>query len=475
MEYAFCHVHVGLPESAEHKRASGSKLTPIMTHSTLWLSQIQFFSSLGFMLLFLALELGLAWILLYFKVRALRTGSAAWTQAYRFWIRVFALAFVLSFGASMPVLIQLGSLWPSLMEHIGEVAGPLLAAAILTTFIFKSCFLGAMLFGQRRLVPAAYATVVAMVAIGVTLSTFLLVALLSWMHTPQGAVLVDGRYQVQDWIQVVFSPALPWYFLLFLLGSGLTAAFLMLGIVAAQTFRRPADESERHVFKTALFVACVAVILQAVAAAGAVLMSAQYQPARAAAVFAYWHSGTQVDLPLFSWSEASPGARQDALSRQAGSAPWLGRNADGVFRGLDEFSGMSPPVGLTFWSFRASVIVGGLMAVVSGLVFWRTRRAGFDPGALSAVSRRVLVGMTFSGWAMLLSGLCYILFGLFPYAVNGTVTVSQIASETSGRMLWGGLIAHIVVYGVLLAGFLQLLRHVAHYGVVPVARRRGRA
>ena len=95
-----------------------------MVNLELWLSQIQFFVSLGFMSLFLVTELGLAWVLLFFKVQALRTGDAAWTAAYRFWVRVFALAFILTFASSMPVLIQFGSLWPSLMDKVGEVAGP---------------------------------------------------------------------------------------------------------------------------------------------------------------------------------------------------------------------------------------------------------------------------------------------------------------------------------------------------------------
>src|SRR3546814_13277197 len=92
-----------------------------MTYSTLWLTQIQFFSSLGFMLLFLVIELGLAWVLLYFKWRSLGPDHAAWTAAYRFWVRVFALAFILRFAASLPVLIQFGSLLPTPMGKIGKI------------------------------------------------------------------------------------------------------------------------------------------------------------------------------------------------------------------------------------------------------------------------------------------------------------------------------------------------------------------
>ena len=254
-----------------------------MVNSSLWLSQIQFFLSLGFLGLFVVVELGLAWLLLYFKIRAHISGHAGWTAAYRFWVRVFALAFVLAFASSMPVLIQFGSLWPGLMGKIGEIAGPLLVAAILTTFVFKSCFLGAMLFGQRRLSDRLHTLVVFMVALGSTLAAFWIMALMSWMQTPAGAVMLDGQYRVLDWREVLFNPSVAWHGALLLLSAGLTAAFLMLGVTAGQTLRRPLDDSERMVFKTALCLAMACVLLQGVAGAGAARVVARYEPAKAAA------------------------------------------------------------------------------------------------------------------------------------------------------------------------------------------------
>src|SRR5690554_5119322 len=109
-----------------------------MTHLALWFSQAQFFMSLSFMLLFLLLEIGLAWALVFLRLRALG-GAQRWVQAYRFWVRIFALAFIVAFASAVPVMIQFGSLWPALMERIGNVAGPLLAGAVLTIFLFKSC------------------------------------------------------------------------------------------------------------------------------------------------------------------------------------------------------------------------------------------------------------------------------------------------------------------------------------------------
>ncbi len=446
-----------------------------MTYPTLWLAQIQFFSSLGFMLLFLVVELGLAWVLLYFKVRAQGSDHAAWTAAYRFWVRVFALAFILSFAASMPVLIQFGSLWPRLMEKIGNVAGPLLAAGILSTFIFKSCFLGAMLFGQRHLSNRVHTIVVFMVGLGVAVSSFWLVALLAWMHTPAGALFIDGSYRVLDWAAVLSSPALPWYLGLFLLASAATVAFLMVGVVAAQSLRRPVDDSGRLVFKTGLWLALASLVSMAALAAGTGMMTARHQPAKAAAAGAYWHSGSPPELVLFAMPDNKAGVNRAVWSWPNMGSIWLGRDQDGRLQGLDQFAGMTPPVAATFWSLRLAILAGLGMTVGAGAAVWRVRRAHYDPGALAKKWRRALAGMTFSGWLLLLAGSAFVLLGAYPYAVQGTVTVSEIMGDTGFNVLLGGFVAYMLFYLIFLAGFFHMLRHIARYGVVPVARRRGRA
>ncbi|TAL84676.1 MAG: cytochrome ubiquinol oxidase subunit I [Candidimonas sp.] len=446
-----------------------------MTNSALWLSQIQFFLSLGFLALFLVIELGLAWVLLFFKLCAHCSGQPAWTTAYRFWVRVFALAFVLTFASSMPVLIQFGSLWPSLMDKIGEIAGPLLAASIVTTFIFKSCFLGAMLFGQSRISDRMHTLVVFMVAVGVTLAAWWMVILLSWMQTPDGANMIDGQYHVISWADVLFNPSAGWYAALFAISAALTVAFLMLGVTAGQTLRRPPDESERLVFKTALVVAMVAVLLQGVAGWGAAAVIARHQPAKAAATAAYWHSGVQPGLVLFGWPDTASQRNRYAWEWRHAGGRWLGRDDKGQLQGLDHFSGKIPPVALVFWSFRLTVLVGLLMTLASWLTYFRVRKKHYDPSMLSVRWRRFLRLMMFSGWLGSLTGLAYSLFGLYPYAVNQTVSFYEIAGTTDWTVLLGAGVVYLLFYAALMLGFLQLLRHIARYGVVPVARRRGRA
>src|SRR5690625_7208139 len=98
-----------------------------MTHTTLWLAELQFFISLGFMAVFFAIELGLSWVLFVFRLRTVYTKHSLWLGTYRTWVRIFALALVLSFAASIPVFILLGSLWPQFMVQTAVLSSPFLA------------------------------------------------------------------------------------------------------------------------------------------------------------------------------------------------------------------------------------------------------------------------------------------------------------------------------------------------------------
>lgn len=444
-----------------------------MTYSILWLAQIQFFSAFGFLVLFMALELGLAWVLLFFRVRTLSVNAAGWTEAYRFWVRVFALASALGFAAGVSLLIQLGGLWPGLIDRIGDVAGPMLAAVVALTFFFKTCFLGLMLFSARRMAGMLHAIVVGLVAIGSSLATFFVVALVAWTHTPSGAILFNGQYVVTDPWRVLFSPALPWYVGLFVGMAALMVAFLMLAVTAGQANRNPKGPSYRLVFRTALIVALAGIVMQGVAVTGTVHLAAQHQPAKAAALAGYWETGSRPDLAVVGWPDSATHSNRWAWVWPGRASAWLGPGTDGNWYGLDHFSGMSPPVALTFWSFRLMLMVTLLMAVVALWCWLGVRRHDFDPAVLSRTARCGIRFMGASGWVLMLLGLVYIQAGVFPYAVYGTITLTEIMTSAGATVLVFSNALYSVCYVGLFVGFFKLLRYFARYGVIPVRRRRG--
>ncbi len=439
----------------------------------LLLARIQFTASLSFLALFMALALALSWLLLFFKLRAHRTGLPGWTAAYRFWVRFFALSFVLTLAAALPVLIQVGSLWPGLMDKIGNVAGPLIGFGVLSVFILKSCFLGVMLFGQRRVSERIHTLAVFMVAVGQAVALFWVLALQSWVQTPAGATLIDARYQVYDWYAAVFNPSLGWNLGLTALWSALAAAFLILGVTALQALRRPLDDGERCAFKTALIVAVAASLLQAPVLDGAGRVMAEHQPAKAAAAAGYWHSGADPNWTLFGWPDARAQANRAALALPGAGGAWLGRDAQGAYQGLDKFSGMRPPVALTFWALRVALLLGAAMLLVSCVTLALTARRGLDPAQVPAWWLRVIVGMLYAGGLTVLAGGVFSLVGMQPYAVNATITQTEVLGVTRTPTLAASLAGYLVLYGLLLAAFNGMLFHAARYGVVPVRKPGG--
>src|SRR5690625_2106426 len=122
-----------------------------------------------------------------------------WLPAYRTWVRVIALATVLSIAASIPVIVLLGTLWPEFLQKTALLSSPLLAAVIVTTLIFKSSFLGLMLYAQRRMPNWLHAGVVGVTALINTGLLFILVAGVGWLNEPGGAPGWDGCLLMVGW------------------------------------------------------------------------------------------------------------------------------------------------------------------------------------------------------------------------------------------------------------------------------------
>ena len=90
---------------------------------TLILSRIQFGANISFHILFPTITIALGWVLLFFKLRFNSTGDGKWMEAYRFWVKVFALSFAMGVVSGITMSFQFGTNWPGFMETVGNIAG----------------------------------------------------------------------------------------------------------------------------------------------------------------------------------------------------------------------------------------------------------------------------------------------------------------------------------------------------------------
>lgn len=425
------------------------------------LSRIQFAANITFHIMFPTITIALGWILLFFKLRYNVTKDEAWMQAYFYFTKVFALTFALGVVSGITMSFQFGTNWPGYMETVGNVAGPLLAYEVLTAFFLEATFLGIMLFGFSRVPGWVHTLATFLVAAGTTLSAFWIIALNSWMHTPQGFEMIAneaGQLQAHatSWAEIVFNPSMPYRLTHMLIASGLTASFLVAGISAFRWLINDRSPTVMKSMKTGIFIAAFLIPVQMFVGDLHGLNTKEYQPAKVAAMEGIWETQTGAPLVLFGIPNSETKQIDYAIEIPKLASFILTRDWDGEVQGVDAFE-HAPPVAPVFWAFRIMVGMGIVMLVVSwtaAYTLWR-RQDITKPLAF------VLAAMTFSGWVATIAGWYVTEIGRQPWLVQGVLITEDALGPISGGMVATTLSAYLVTYVVLLIAYISTLLHMA--------------
>lgn len=428
---------------------------------TFMLSRIQFATNISFHILFPAITIGLAWILVYFKVQHDRTGAPVWMRAYRFWVKVFALTFAVGVVSGITMSFQFGTNWPGFLETVGNVASPLLGYEVLTAFFLEATFLGVMLFGINRVPNWLHTLATVLVGIGTSLSAFWIIALNSWMQTPDGFEMRDGVAYPLSWWDIIFNPSMPYRLIHMLLACALTACFLVAGLSAYRILKGDTKHAPRLALKVGIFAAALIIPVQIYVGDLHGLNTLEHQPAKVAAMEALWETREGAPLVLFALPDEEERRNRFSLEIPKGASVILTHSTDGRVPGLNEFEGRHPPVAPVFWSFRVMVGVGILMLIVSWTGAWQLIRRG----ELSRLMLRVAVAMTFAGWVALLAGWYVTEIGRQPYMVTGVLFTRDVVTQLPSGNIWFSLISYLVLYAVLLIAYLGTLFYMARQSV----------
>lgn len=428
------------------------------------LARIQFAANISFHILFPTITIALGWMLLFFKLRFASTGDTRWMEAYRFWVKVFALSFALGVVSGITMSFQFGTNWPGFMEKVGNVAGPLLAYEILTAFFLEAVFIGIMLFGTSRVPNWVHTLATFLVAFGTTMSAFWILVLNSWMHTPAGFELRDGVVHATDWFAIIFNPSMPYRLGHTLLASGLTVAFLVAGISAFRLLSGDRSESPKLTLKVGIYLAAGLIPLQILAGDLHGINTLEHQPQKVAAMEGNWTTRSQVPLLLFAIPDESARTNHYEFGIPAGASLILKHSPDGVVTGLNDFvtadgKPLHPPVAAVFWSFRVMVGVGMLMLALSWFAAWRLWRQGH--AGIPPWLQRGFVAMTLSGWVGTLAGWYTTEIGRQPWLVQGVLKTADAVGPIPAGLVLSSLVVYLFVYAALIAAYIGVLIHLA--------------
>jgi cytochrome d ubiquinol oxidase subunit I len=421
------------------------------------LSRIQFAGNITFHILFPTISIALGWVLLFFKLRHNKTGDAKWAEAYQFWIKIFALTFALGVVSGITMSFQFGTNWPGFMQTVGNIAGPLLAYEVLTAFFLEATFLGIMLFGAQRVSNRVHTLATLLVAGGTTLSAFWIIALNSWMHTPTGFEMIDGRAHATDWLAILFNPSMPYRLTHMLIASGLTVAFLVAGISAYRWLRGDRAPSVMAALRTGITLGALLIPVQILVGDLHGLNTLQHQPAKIAAMEGIWKTERGAPLLLFAMPDEQQRTNHFELAVPKMASVILKHDPEGELLGIDAFGDKHPPVAPVFWGFRIMVGVGMLMLAVSWLGAWQLKRRGEVTPWLA----RGLVAMTFAGWIATVAGWYVTEIGRQPYLVYGVLTTAQATSTIPAPMIATTLAMYLTLYAALTLAYITVLFHLA--------------
>ncbi len=434
------------------------------------LARAQFGANITFHILFPTITIALAWLLFFFKVRYNSTGESHWMDAYSFWVKVFALTFALGVVSGVTMSFQFGTNWPGFMETVGNIAGPLLAYEILTAFFLEATFLAVMLFGTNRVSPRMHTIATFLVAAGTTASAFWILALNSWMQTPAGFEMIDGKAVVTDWIEVIFNPSFPYRLVHMLLACGLTGAFLMAGVSAWQWFKGMRTDAVRVAMRTGITVGALLIPVQIFVGDLHGLNTLEHQPQKVAAMEGVWKTEKGAPLLLFAIPDQEARTNHFELAIPNLASLILTHKADGEIKGLNEFADAHPPVFAVFWGFRVMVGVGVLMLLVSWYGAWRLYRNKSPEQAINKIMMWSLIGMTFSGWVATVAGWYVTEIGRQPFLVQGILRTEDAISSVPPNMIASTFIGYLVLYAVLLLAYVSTLFYLAKKaGAAPVS------
>jgi cytochrome bd ubiquinol oxidase subunit I len=433
------------------------------TFDPLILHRIQFAANISFHILFPTITIALAWVLLFFKLRFNATKDTKWMEAYAFWVKVFALTFALGVVSGITMSFQFGTNWPGFMKTVGNIAGPLLAYEVMTAFFLEATFLGIMLFGMQRVSNRVHTMATCLVAFGTSMSAFWILALNSWMQTPQGFEMRPDPQTgamvayATDWFAIIFNPSFPYKFAHMMTACFVTVSFVIAGISAYRWLRGDRAPNVLATLRTGVVMAAVAVPLQIGLGDLHGLATLHHQPAKLAAMEGIWQTQKGVPAVLFALPDEKARENRFEIAIPKLASLYLTHSLDGEVKGLNEFEGKHPPVAPVFWAFRLMVGVGMLMLAVGWLSAWQLKKRG----ELAPWLARVLVVMTFAGWVATLAGWYVTEIGRQPYLVYGILTTAQAAATVPTPMLGTTLAMYLSLYVGLLIAYVSVVFHMA--------------
>jgi cytochrome bd ubiquinol oxidase subunit I len=238
-------------------------MTSTLYDPSFW-SRLQFAFTLTYHYLFPQLTMGLAWFLVYWKWRALRTGNDKFNQAVRFWAKLFGLNLAVGVVTGIPMEFQFGTNRAEFSRYAGSVIGQTLAMEGMFAFFLESAFVGALIWGEKRLGPRYHFIAALAVALGSWISGYFILVTNAFMQHPVGhRIEADGSLGMASLGAYLLNPGAWVQFSHNQLAAVVTGSFVVAAVGAFYTLRGIHPIQARPYLRAGTLVGLIASLLVA--------------------------------------------------------------------------------------------------------------------------------------------------------------------------------------------------------------------
>jgi cytochrome d ubiquinol oxidase subunit I len=438
-----------------------------------FLARIQFAITAGFHFIFPPLTIGLAWLIFGFMTKYRRTGQEIFLAHARFWTRLFAITFAVGVATGITLEFQFGTNWADYSRFVGDIFGAPLAAEGLLAFFLESTFVGVLFFGWKRFSAKTLWVASLLVAVGATLSALWILVANSWMQTPAGYEIVDGRAQLTSFWAAVFNPSTVPRTLHTIDSCLVAGAFLMMGVSAWYLWRGKHVAFARQSLKFSLVFGFITAAAELPLGHYHAVQVAETQPEKLAAFEGLFDTQREAPLLLFGFPDEETGEIRAGVVVPRALSMLVDFDPQTEVKGLRDFPRDEwPPVKPIFYTFHLMFVLGIYFIALTGvglLLMWRGKL--YDNKvflALATFSMPLPVVAAELGWISAEVGRQ----PWIVYRVPGMRTAEAISSTVSAGEVVASLTMFGILYAILGVLWVVLLRREIRRGPTEFAARR---
>lgn len=386
--------------------------------------------SLGFHIIYSCIGMVMPVFMAISHYKWIKTQNPVYKNITVAWSKGVAIFFATGAVSGTMLSFELGLLWPGFMKHAGPIFGmPFSLEGV--AFFIEAIALGLFLYGWNRLNNWVHWTAGIIVSISGVASGILVVSANSWMNSPSGFDFVNGQYINIDPVKAMFNAA--WFSesLHMIIAAFSATGFAVAGIHALMIYRKKNIQFHTRAFKIAIVFGAAAAIIQPLSGDLSAKNAAKRQPAKLAAMEAYFHTQEYAPLVIGGIPDTAVKKVNYGIEIPGLLSFLVHDNFKTPVNGLDKIPVQNqPPVAVTHYAFQIMVGIGVLMMLIGIVYFYELWK---KKDLLSKLwFLKLFIWATPLGFIALEAGWTVTEVGRQPWIIQGVMRTSEAVTPMPG-------------------------------------------